>query len=137
MVAISRIPMRAALPGPRGLGVAFMSSVLVQMTRSLYWPAQTMSTVLVIWSRNVVRSAPGREMLGQLQALALVVRAALAIQPGRPPGQRLIDQPGHDLAVLQQERRVVGAHLQHRARAGPLRLVDAEARIEEARVVHA
>src|SRR5690606_39324605 len=117
MVAISRIPMRAALPGPRGLGVAVMSSLLVQMTRTLYRPAGPMSTVLVIWSRIIVRSAPGREMLGQLQALALVVRAALAIQPGRPPGQGFTDQPGHDPPVLQQDRRVVGAHLQPRARA--------------------
>src|SRR5690606_34038854 len=56
---------------------------------------------------------PGAEVFRQLEPLALIVAAALAVEARRAFGQRLIDQSSDDLAVLQQEGSVVGADLQH------------------------
>jgi hypothetical protein len=71
-------------------------------------------------------------MLRQLQPLPLVVAAALAVEAGWAFDEGLIDQPGDDLAVFQQEGGVVGADLEHALGACAVRLVRAEAGIEEA-----
>jgi hypothetical protein len=55
-------------------------------------------------------------MLGQLQALALVVGLEVrAIELIGQGGHAFIDQPAHDLPVFQHEGRLVAAHLQHPA----------------------
>src|SRR5690606_24942764 len=89
------------------------------------------------WSSDVCSYDLVAEVLGQLQALALVVGAALAVEAGRALGHRLIDQPGDGLAVLEQEGRVVGAHLEHPARALAVGLVGPETGVEKAGVVDA
>ena len=77
-------------------------------------------------------------MLGQLEALRLVVRAdAHAVERRWPRQHLLIDQTADDLAVLEDERHLARAHLQHRAGAAAAGALVAEARIEEAGVVHA
>ena len=51
-------------------------------------------------------------MLGQLQALGLVIRPdAPAIEGIRPRQHLLVDQAAYDLAVLDNERHLVGTHL--------------------------
>src|SRR5215467_11385915 len=51
-------------------------------------------------------------MLGQLQALGLVIRAdAPAIEGIRPREHLLVDQAADDLAVLDNEWHLVGTHL--------------------------
>src|SRR5713226_3468009 len=84
------------------------------------------------------RHASRPEMLRQLEALRLVVRAdALAVELVGPRQHPLVDQAADGLAVLQDERHLARAHLEHRARAAPAGARIAEAGIEEARVVHA
>jgi hypothetical protein len=57
-------------------------------------------------------------MLGELEALALIVGAdALAIDALGRLGQRLIDKPADNLAVLENERHLVRAHFENGARA--------------------
>ncbi len=65
-------------------------------------------------ARRCFAASPPPEVLGQLQALALVVGAAFAVGAGGRFGHRLVDQPGDGLAVFQQERGLAAAHLQHR-----------------------
>src|SRR5690242_5606813 len=82
--------------------------------------------------------ALGLEMLGELQALRLVVRAdALAVKRLGTRQHRLVDEPADDLPVFEDERHFARAHLEHGAAALPARARIAEARIEEARIVHA
>jgi hypothetical protein len=50
-------------------------------------------------------------MLGEFQALALIVAPALAIETGRPLCQGLIDEPGHNLSVLEQKGCIMGPDL--------------------------
>src|SRR3984957_4781648 len=84
----------------------------------------------------VLRSNP--EMLGEFQALRLIVRAdALAVHRIRPPQHFLIDQAADDLAMLENERHFARAHFQHRTRAFAAGAGITEAGIEEARIVHA
>ena len=78
---------------------------------------------------------PDAEVLGKLQTLALVVRAEVTVEAGRPFGQRFVDQPRHRLAVLKDERGLVAAHLEHALGALAVGLVGAEAGVEEAGVV--
>src|SRR6266700_7114891 len=76
-------------------------------------------------------------MLRELQALGLVVRAdAIAVELARPRQHLLIDQAADGLAVLEDERHLARAHLEHGARTPPAGPRIAEARIEEAGVVH-
>src|SRR5262245_14767208 len=78
------------------------------------------------------------EMLGELEALGLVVGAdALAVELGRALQHLLVDQPADGLAVLEDERHLARAHLEHGARATAARPRIAEAGIEEARIVDA
>src|SRR5580700_6428485 len=78
------------------------------------------------------------KMLRQLEPLRLVVRAdAFAIELRRPRQHLLVDQPPNRLAVLEDERHLARAHFEHGARAAPAGAGVAEARIEEAGVVHA
>ena len=76
-------------------------------------------------------------MLAELQALALVVAAAFAVEAVGAFGQGFVDQAGDDLAVFQHEGCVVGANLEHAFRARAVRLVSAEAGVEEAGIVDA
>ena len=77
-------------------------------------------------------------MLGELQALRLIIRAnALAVKLPRPRQHLLIDETADDLAVLQDERHFARAHLEHRAGAAAAGALVAETRIEEAGIVHA
>src|SRR5215471_4435528 len=93
------------------------------------WPLNTHCSPFAI------RLCP--EMLRQLQALCLIVRPdARAIERLRPCQHILVDQAPDDLAVLQDERHLTRAHFQHRARAVSAGPCIAEARIEEARIVH-
>ena len=56
------------------------------------------------------RNGPSAEMLGELQALRLIVRtAAGAVEHGRTPRHVLIDEAADELAVLQDERHLVAA----------------------------
>ena len=66
-------------------------------------------------------------MLGKLQALALIVRTALAIEAHGTLGQGFVDQASHRLAVFQQKRRLVAAHLQHALGADGAGLLGAKA----------
>src|SRR5436305_3328495 len=78
------------------------------------------------------------EMLGELQALRLIIRAdALAIERVGAREHSLVHQAADDLPMLQDERHFARAHFEHRAAALPTRPRIAETRIEEARVVHA
>src|SRR5689334_8745357 len=75
------------------------------------------------------------EVLAELERLPLVVRAQPLVavdDVGRLLGAEELELEEH-LAVLEQERHVVGAHLEHGARAA----LAAEAVVEEARVVGA
>src|SRR6266480_2564098 len=84
------------------------------------------------------RCASAAEMLRELQALRLVVRAdALAVERMRARQHLLVDEAPHDLPVLEDERHFARAHLEHRARAAPAGAGVAEAGIEEAGVMHA
>src|SRR5437868_5431488 len=77
-------------------------------------------------------------MLRELQPLRLIVRAdALSIERLRPSDHPLVDQTPDDLPVLQDERHLTRAHLEHRAAALAARARIAETGIEEARVMHA
>src|SRR5262245_2137986 len=74
----------------------------------------------------------------QLQALRLVVRAdALAIDLVGDLGELVVNQAPDDLPVLQDERDIEAAHFKHGLGARRLPRRVAEARIEEAGVVHA
>src|SRR5258708_7329165 len=78
------------------------------------------------------------KMLGQLQALGLVIRTDAAAIEGVGPRQHMfVDQAADDLIVLDNERHLVGPHLQHRAGASPPGARVTEARIKEAGVVDA
>ena len=58
-------------------------------------------------------------MLRKLQALGLIVRpCASAVEHIGTLGHALVDQTPHDLPILQDERHVAGAHLEHGS--GPL-----------------
>ena len=59
-----------------------------------------------------------------------------AVEPVGPGDQPLVDEAADDLAVLDQERHLVRAHLEHGAAAGSAGLGRAEAGIEEAGVMH-
>src|SRR6202000_2156262 len=78
------------------------------------------------------------EMLGELQALGLIVRAdALAVHGVGPCQHFFVDQPADNLTVLENERHFTRAHFEHRARPLPAGARIAETWIEEARIVHA
>src|SRR5215831_6330424 len=78
------------------------------------------------------------KMLGQLQALRLVVRADAPAIEGLGPRQHMfVDETTDDLTVLDDEWHLVGAHLEHRAGAAPACARITEPRIEEARIVDA
>src|SRR5581483_8566186 len=81
--------------------------------------------------------SPDPEVLRQLQALALVVGAVLAVEARRAVGERLVDEARDGLAVLEQERRLVAPHLEYASGADAVGLRRAEAGVEEARVVDA
>src|SRR5262249_48443647 len=78
------------------------------------------------------------KMLGQLEALCLVIRTdAAAIESIGPRQHMFVDQAADDLAVLDNERHLVGTHLQYRARATPACARITKPRIEKARVMDA
>ena len=78
------------------------------------------------------------EVLGELQALALVVRAGVAaVEDVRALGHALVDEAADDLAVVEREGGLVAADLEDAARAGAAGLGVAEAGVEEAGVVDA
>src|SRR6185437_5349265 len=100
-------------------------------------PAKLARRGVLVSCRNgrLTRSDP--EMLAQFQALGLIVRADLLAVHGVGPRQHLfIDQPADDLAMLEDERHLARAHLQHRARPLPAGAGIAEAGVEEAGIVH-
>src|SRR5262245_18484748 len=67
--------------------------------------------------RQVV--APLLEVLGELQALRLVVRGEVtAVDHLGRRRELLVDEAADDLPVLQNERHLVRSHLKHGARAG-------------------
>lgn len=75
-------------------------------------------------------------MLGQFQALCLIVRAEIcAVERLRPLQHVLVDQPSDDLAVIEDERHFVAAHFEHGPAAGAARGRMAETRIEETGIV--
>src|SRR5580765_1599291 len=77
-------------------------------------------------------------MLAQRDALALVGGFhADAVELRRRRGQPLVDETPDDLAVLDHERQLKRAHLEHRARALPARVRIAETGIEEPGIVNA
>src|SRR5215831_6174295 len=78
------------------------------------------------------------KMLGQLEALCLVIRTdAAAIESIGPRQHAFIDQAAHDLALLDDEWHLMGTHLQHRAGTVPACARVTEAWIEEASIVDA
>src|SRR5690349_14724264 len=78
------------------------------------------------------------EMLRQLQALRLIVRAeVLPVKRIGPCRELLIDKTPDRLPVLQNERHFMASDFKHGARALAARAGMAEAGIEEARIVHA
>src|SRR5688572_5494505 len=82
-------------------------------------------------------SAPLLEVLGELQALRLVVRGEVAaVDQLWRRRELLVDEAADGLPVLQDEWHLVRTHLEHGARAGTAGLGMPEPRIEEARVVH-
>src|ERR1043165_8375285 len=86
---------------------------------------------------NIRRQRLGLEMLGELQALRLVVRAdALAIQRFGTRQHGLIDEPADDLPVFEDERHFARAHLEQCAAALPASARITETRIEDARIEH-
>src|SRR5678815_5598553 len=67
---------------------------------------------------NIRQRPLGPEMLGELQALRLVVRAdALAVERLGTRQHGLVDEPPDDLPVLKDERHFARAHLEHCAAA--------------------
>src|SRR5262245_41437969 len=83
-------------------------------------------------------AALAAEMLRELQALRLVVRAdVLAVERVGPRQHLLVDEAADDLPMLEDERHFARPHLEHRARAAPAGAGVAEAGIEEAGVMHA
>src|SRR6516162_3483820 len=71
-------------------------------------------------------------MFRQRQPLALIGRAnAAAVELVRSGDQALVDEAAEDLAILDQERDLVGAYLEHGTAAGTTGLGSAKARIEE------
>ena len=87
---------------------------------------------------NPWRHALDPEMLRQLQPLVLVVGARVrAIELVRRAGEFFVDEAPDRLGVLEQERHVAAANLEHRPRGrAPVRALP-EAWIEEAGVVDA
>src|SRR5260370_21252124 len=82
-------------------------------------------------------NASGPEMFRQLQSLRLVIRPdALAVKRVRSHQHVLVDEPPHDLPVLEDERHFARAHLQHCARPMAAGARIAEARGEEAATMH-
>src|SRR5712671_487835 len=78
------------------------------------------------------------KVLGQLQALGLVIRTDAPAIEGIGPRQHVfVDQATDDLTVLDNEWHLVGTHLQHRAGATPAGAGITEPWIEEARVMYA
>src|SRR5216683_1413004 len=78
------------------------------------------------------------ELFAQRERLVLVGRSYVrAIYLFWPAEQRHIVQAAHKLAVLDQERNLVGSNLKHCARAFDVARSVAEAGIEEAGVVNA
>src|SRR6185312_3008829 len=89
-------------------------------------------------SRPRAASALRLEVLRQLQALRLVVGADAGAVERIGLGQHLlVDEAADGLAVLENERHLARAHLEHRARAGAAGAGIAEAGVEEAGIVHA
>ena len=76
-------------------------------------------------------------MLREPQALALIVRAAGAVEFGGAHRQGFEDQARNGLAVFEQERGFVAAHFEHATRSGAAGFERAKARIEAPGVVHA
>src|SRR5579863_5893971 len=77
-------------------------------------------------------------MLGQLQALRLIVGAdALAVHGVWPRQHFLVDEASDDLAVLEDEGYFARAHFEYRARALAAGAGIAEAGVEESRIMHA
>src|SRR5436309_9906071 len=73
------------------------------------------------------------EMLGQCEPLALIGGADGApVELVRAGDQALVDEAAQNLAVLDQKRHLVRAHLENGAAAGPAALRGAKARIKEA-----
>src|SRR5437867_9836294 len=78
------------------------------------------------------------EMLRELEALGLVIRAdALAVELGGARQHFFVHQAPDCLGVLEDERHLARAHLEHGARAAAAGAGIAEARVEEAGVMHA
>src|SRR5690348_942562 len=100
------------------------------------WSAAPRSRPATFWGSPPPIADGSAKMLRQLQRLALVVRAeAGAIEDPGPFGHAFIDEATDDLAVLEDERHLARAHLEH----GPRRLhavgCMAEAGVEEAGIV--
>jgi hypothetical protein len=75
-------------------------------------------------------------VLGELETLALIVRPhPFTINLRGRIGQALEDEPPDGLAMLQDEGHLAGADLEHRPGAGRLACLEAEAGVEEARIV--
>src|SRR5579872_5328820 len=79
---------------------------------------------------------PSFKLLAQRQPLVLVTRPdSLPVDLRRGAEQALEDQPSDYLAILQQERHFVRAHLEHGVRAFDVIGAVTETRVEEARVI--
>src|SRR6516162_3877138 len=77
-------------------------------------------------------------MFRQRQPLALIGRAdGAAVELVRSGDQALVDEAAEDLAVLDQERDLVGAYFEHGTAAGTAALGGAKARIKETREMYA
>src|SRR5262245_14955159 len=80
----------------------------------------------------------GLEVLGELQALRLIVRTnTLAVQLFRPCKHPLVDQAADNLPMLENEGHFTRAYLQHSARALAACAGVAKAGVEEAGIVDA
>src|SRR5512140_2633434 len=78
------------------------------------------------------------EMLRQFQMLRLIVRAdALAVERVGPRHHVLVDKPADNLAIFENEWHFARAYFENRARSCSAGTGIAEARIEEACIVHA
>src|SRR5262245_10832886 len=78
------------------------------------------------------------EMLGELEALALVVGLEVAaVEHFRLLSQSLVDEPADDLTILQYERDVQAANFQHGLGADRRSVGNAATWVEEASIVDA
>src|SRR4051812_11915961 len=78
--------------------------------------------------RGTCHASRQAKMLGEFQALALVIRAdCLTIDRRRRVGQALEHQPSHDLTMFQDEGHLARANLKNCPRGRRLARLEAEA----------